>query len=224
MRFNLMDNVVMRALSKICDMVFLNVLWVICSIPIVTIGASTTALYTVMLKLVRSEEGYIFRSFFRAFKENFKQSTLIWLIIAAFSVVWWVDFRIAGMMGAGAGEVLRIIFLIVGFLLLSVTIYVFPLTARYENKISATFKNALILTIAKLPYTLLMVAVVVVAVLASLWNTMMLMIALPLWFLFMVSLIAWINSYLLRRVFTVFEQNEDDIEAGEKGKSTEENK
>lgn len=224
MRFNLMDNVVMRALSKICDMVFLNVLWVICSIPIVTIGASTTALYTVMLKLVWNEEGYIFRSFFRAFKENFKQSTLIWLIIAAFSVVWWVDFRIAGMMGAGVGEVLRIIFLIVAFLLLSVTIYVFPLTARYENKISATLKNALILTIAKLPYTLLMVAVVVVAVLASLWNTMMLMIALPLWFLFMVSLIAWINSYLLRRVFTVFEQNEDDIEAGEKGKSTEENK
>ena len=224
MRFNLMDNVVMRALSKICDMVFLNVLWVICSIPIVTIGASTTALYTVMLKLVRNEEGYIFRSFFRAFKENFKQSTLIWLIIAAFSVVWWVDFRIAGMMGAGVGEVLRIIFLIVAFLLLSVTISVFPLTARYENKISATLKNALILTIAKLPYTLLMVAVVVVAVLASLWNTMMLMIALPLWFLFMVSLIAWINSYLLRRVFTVFEQNEDDIEAGEKGKSTEENK
>ena len=224
MRFNLMDNVVTRALSKICDMVFLNVLWVICSIPIVTIGASTTALYTVMLKLVRNEEGYIFRSFFRAFKENFKQSTLIWLIIAAFSVVWWVDFRIAGMMGAGVGEVLRIIFLIVAFLLLSVTIYVFPLTARYENKISATLKNSRALRIAKLPYTLLMVAVVVVAVLASLWNTMMLMIALPLWFLFMVSLIAWINSYLLRRVFTVFEQNEDDIEAGEKGKSTEENK
>ena len=139
-------------------------------------------------------------------------------------MVWWLDFRIAGMMGAGVGEVLRIIFLIVAFLLLSVTIYVFPLTARYENKISATLKNALILTIAKLPYTLLMVAVVVVAVLASLWNTMMLMMALPLWFLFMVSLIAWINSYLLRRVFTVFEQNEDDIEAGEKGKSTEENK
>lgn len=223
MRFNLMDNVVMRALSKICDMVFLNVLWVICSIPIVTIGASTTALYTVMLKLVRNEEGYIFRSFFKAFKENFKQSTLIWLIIAAFSVIWWLDFRITGMMGAGAGEVLRIVFLIVGFLLLSVTIYVFPLTARYENRISATFKNALILTIAKLPYTLLMVAVVVVAVLASLWNTMMLMMALPLWFLFMVSLIAWINSYLLRRVFTVFEQNEDNIEEGKKEESKDEN-
>ena len=104
---------------------------------------------------------------------------------------------------------LRIIFMIVGFLLLSVTIYVFPLTARYENKISATLKNALILTIAKLPYTVLMVAVVVVAVIASLWNTMTLMLAVPLWFLFGVSLIAWVNSYLLRRVFTVFEPEED---------------
>ena len=92
MRFNLMDNVVMRALSKICDMVFLNVLWVICSIPIVTIGPSTTALYTVMLKIVRNEEGYIFRGFFKAFKENFKQSTVIWLIIAVFSVLCWLDF------------------------------------------------------------------------------------------------------------------------------------
>lgn len=209
MRFNLMDNVVMRALSKICDMAFLNVLWVICSIPIVTIGASTTALYTVMLKIVRNEEGYIFRGFFKAFKENFKQSTVIWLIIAVFSVLCWLDFRIAGMMGAGVGDVLRIIFMIVGFLLLSVTIYVFPLTARYENKISATLKNALILTIAKLPYTVLMVAVVVVAVIASLWNTMTLMLAVPLWFLFGVSLIAWVNSYLLRRVFTVFEPEED---------------
>lgn len=218
MRFNLMDNVVMRAMSKICDMVFLNVLWVICSIPVITVGASTAALYTVMLKIVRNEEGYIFRSFFKAFKENFKQSTVIWLIIAVFSVIWWVDYRIAGMMGAGIGDALRIIFLIVGFLLLSVTIYVFPLTARYENKISATFKNALILTIAKLPYTLLMAAVLVTAVLASLWNTMTLMLALPLWFLFGVSLIAWINSYLLRRVFAVFEQEEENTEEKEEVK------
>lgn len=215
MRFNLMDNVVTRALSKICDMVCLNVLWVICSIPIITIGASTTALYTVMLKIVKNEEGYIFRGFFKAFKENFKKSTIIWLITAFFAVVWWIDSRISGMMGAGVGEVLQIIFLLVGFFILSVIIYIFPLTARYENTISATFKNALILTIAKLPYTLLMVAVAVVAVLASLWNTMTLMLALPLWFLFGVSLIAWINSYLLRRVFTVFEQDEDNTEEKE---------
>lgn len=215
MRFNLMDNVVMRAMGKICDMFFLNILWVVCSIPIITIGASTTALYTVMLKFVRNEEGYIFRSFFKAFKENFRQSTVIWLIIAAFGALWWVDFRIAGMMGAGIGDVLRIIFLIIGFFLLSVTIYIFPLTARYENKISATFKNALILSIAKLPYTLLMVIVFAAAVLLSLWNTMTLMLAVPIWILFGVSLIVWINSWLLRRVFTVFEKDEENTKEKE---------
>lgn len=210
-----MDNVVMRAMGKICDMFFLNILWVVCSIPIITIGASTTALYTVMLKFVRNEEGYIFRSFFKAFKENFRQSTVIWLIIAAFGALWWVDFRIAGMMGAGIGDALRIIFLIIGFFLLSVTIYIFPLTARYENKISATFKNALILSIAKLPYTLLMVIVFAAAVLLSLWNTMTLMLAVPIWILFGVSLIVWINSWLLRRVFTVFEKDEENTKEKE---------
>lgn len=215
MRFNLMDNVITRALSKICDMICLNVLWVICSIPIVTIGASTTALYTVMLKMVRNEEGYIFRGFFKAFKENFKQSTIIWLIVAALGVVWWIDYRVSGLMGQGISDVFRIIFLLLGFLLLSVIIYVFPLTARYENSISATFKNAIILTVAKLPYTFIMVAVLVIAVLASLWNTMMIMMALPLWFIFGVSLIAWVNSYLLRRVFTVFEQEEEDTKEKE---------
>ena len=215
MRFNLMDNVITRALSKICDMICLNVLWVICSIPIVTIGASTTALYTVMLKMVRNEEGYIFRGFFKAFKEIFKQSTIIWLIVAALGAVWWIDYRVSGLMGQGISDVFRIIFLLLGFLLLSVIIYVFPLTARYENSISATFKNAIILTVAKLPYTFIMVAVLVIAVLASLWNTMMLMMALPLWFIFGVSLIAWVNSYLLRRVFTVFEQEEEDTKEKE---------
>ena len=140
---------------------------------------------------------------------------IIWLIVAALGAVWWIDYRVSGLMGQGISDVFRIIFLLLGFLLLSVIIYVFPLTARYENSISATFKNAIILTVAKLPYTFIMVAVLVIAVLASLWNTMMLMMALPLWFIFGVSLIAWVNSYLLRRVFTVFEQEEEDTKEKE---------
>ena len=70
MKFNLADNAVTHALSKICDMVCLNIMWLICCIPVVTIGASTTALYSVMLKMVKNEEGYIFRGFFKAFKEK----------------------------------------------------------------------------------------------------------------------------------------------------------
>lgn len=209
MRFNITDNVIVRALNKICDMVCLNVLWLICCIPIITIGASTTALYTIMLKMVKNEEGYIFRGFFKAFKSNFKQSTIIWIILLLLGIVCWIDFRVAGVISGTAGIVLRSIFLLVGVVLFSVMIYVFPLTARYENTIRATFRNAVILTVGKLPYTILMIAVTVGAVIVSLWNTATLMFALPLWFLIGGSLIAWINSYILRRVFLVFEDNEN---------------
>lgn len=216
MRFNWTDNVVMRALGKMGDMICLNVMWVICCVPIITIGASTVALYTVMLKMVKNEEGYIFRGFLKAFKTNFKQSTIIWIILLLLGILWTVDFRVAGVIPGMAGIVLRALFLTLGFVLLSVTIYIFPLTARYENSIKGTFKNALILTVAKLPYTFLMVAIVVAAVFASLWSAFTLLFSLPLWLFFGVSLIVWINSYILRRVFVVFE-NSDSTGEEDKG-------
>ena len=77
------DNPFWRFIGKFCDVMILNVLWVLCSIPVVTMGASTTAVYYVTLKLVRDEEGPTIRSFFRSFKENFRQATIIWLIMLA---------------------------------------------------------------------------------------------------------------------------------------------
>lgn len=218
MRFNITDNIIVCALSKICDMVCLNILWLICSIPIITIGASTAALYTVMLKMVKNEEGYIFRGFFKAFKSNFKQSTIMWIVILLLGIVCWIDYRVAGVMPGMGGSIMRIIFLLLGFILLSVTIYIFPLTARYENTIRNTVRNALILTVGKLPYTLLMVVVTVGSVIISLWNSMTLMFAIPLWFIIGVSLIAWINSYILRRVFMIF----DSVENGTNDENTQE--
>ena len=88
--------------------------------------------------------------------------------------------------------------------------YAFPLTARYINPIGATLKNALILTVAKLPYTFLMVVVIVAAVLGSFWNTTTFMFAVPLWLLIGGSLVAWINSWILRRVFLIFEKDEEN--------------
>lgn len=217
MRFNWTDNVVIRALGKIGDMICLNVMWLICCIPIITIGASTTALYTVMLRMVKNEEGYIFRGFLKAFKSNFKQSTLIWLILLLLGIVWTVDFRVAGFMPGMAGIILSAIFLALGFILLSVMIYIFPLTARYENGIKATFKNALILIVAKLPYTFLMVAIVVAAVFASLWSAFTLLFSLPLWLIIGGALIAWVNSYILRRVFVVFEGSDSRTEEENRG-------
>lgn len=72
--FNL-DSPVMRFLTKVADLIILNILFLICCIPIVTIGAASTALYTVTMKSVRDEESYVIRSYFKAFKDNFKIGT-----------------------------------------------------------------------------------------------------------------------------------------------------
>lgn len=91
MNFNWIDNPIMRGMGRVADFIILNLLWIVCSIPIITIGASTTALYTVMLKLVKNEEGYIAKGFLKAFKENFKQSTIMWAIFLLLGILFVVD-------------------------------------------------------------------------------------------------------------------------------------
>ena len=88
-----MDSPVMRFLSRLCDLIILNLLCIVCCIPIITAGASITALFSVTLKMVKGEESYIAKGFFKGFKDNFKQATIIWLIVAAFGIFMYIDYR-----------------------------------------------------------------------------------------------------------------------------------
>ena len=88
-----MDSPIMRFLSRVCDLIILNLLAIACCIPIVTAGASITALFSVTLKMVKGEESYIFKGFFKGFKENFKQSTIIWLILLVLGLFLFIDYR-----------------------------------------------------------------------------------------------------------------------------------
>lgn len=89
-----MDNGLFRALGKLADLMLLNILFLVCSLPIFTIGASFTAMYYVTLKLAENEEGYIARGFLKSFKQNFKQATIIWLILLFFGIVLVLDLLI----------------------------------------------------------------------------------------------------------------------------------
>ena len=162
-----------------------------------------------MLKIVRNEEGYIVKGFLNAFRENFKKSTIIWLILAAVGIVIGIDSRVAAGMSSTMRTVFQSVFIIFGVVWLCVVIYVFPLTARYENTVRNTFKNALLLSVAKLPFTLLMLVITAGPVLLTLLNTMTLMAGLGLWIIVGVSLVAWLNSFLLRRVFEIFHSKEE---------------
>ena len=209
---NWIDNGVTRFLGKVADFMFLNLLWIVCSIPIITMVASTTAMYSVMLKLVKNEEGYRVKGFLKAFKENFRQSTLMWLLYLVFGIVIVVDFMLLRMMSPSIRTVMQVFLIFMTILLISMGIYGFALQARYKNRIKNTLKNALILTVAKMPYTLLMLVITVVPVVVTFLTVRTLMLGFLVWLLLGVSLIVWLNSLLLRRVFLVFE----DIETSEK--------
>lgn len=218
---NLIDNPILHGIGRIADFVILNLLWVICSLPIITIGASTTALYTVMLKLVKNEEGYIAKGFLKAFKENFKKSTIIWLIFLLLGIVFGADFWAIGLMSEQIKGILQILFIFAGVLLIAWVTYALALQARFENTIKNTLKNAAILVFAKLPYTVLIIIFTIVPVLATFLTTQTLMLGSMLWFFVGVSFVTWLNSMLLRRVFRILEEVEK-VEEMEKAEEAEE--
>jgi len=130
-------------MTKLCYLIYLNFLWLICSLPVITIGASTTALYYVSLKLARNEEGYIAKSFFKAFKQNFRQATIIWMLLLTLPIIIYFDyifFQSGRDLLTIVGTVIVIILLL--FYLIC-AIMVFPVLAKFNNTITGTVKNAI---------------------------------------------------------------------------------
>lgn len=156
------DNPFWRGMGRIFDVFELNVLWLLCCIPIFTIGPSTTAFFYAMINLIRGEEGYLHKDFFRSFRQNFKQSTLVGLALMAVGGFLAVDVYIAHKSGTGIYTFLMVFFAIIFLLWAFVTLYTFPLLAKFENSTKNTLIFAFTLSIRHFPQTLLMLLVLVV--------------------------------------------------------------
>lgn len=152
---------VMGFLTKIVYSVYLNILWFVCCLPIVTAGASTTALFYVTLKIVKNEEGHITRAFFHSFKENFRQATVIWLILLVLGIVLGVDGYVFYHMRFDSvlWTLGTAVFIVAAAAYLIVLMYIFPLLARFENTTRAMFKNAVMIGMRFLLCTALMAAI-----------------------------------------------------------------
>lgn len=167
MKFN-WDNVVFQMLGKLVDCVWVSILWVICCIPVFTIGASTTALYYTTHKVIRGNRGYTTRTFFGAFKDNFKAATLPYLVWLVVMVVLGCDAYVTYQVlqtGSTAGAFFYF-FLIMIAVAVMWGIFLFAYIARFENTIKQTLKNAFLLTIRHLPWALLVLLILLLSVLA----------------------------------------------------------
>lgn len=203
MKFFNYDSPFMQFLTRLTDLFILNFLFLICCIPLVTIGASATALYSVTLKMVKKEESYIFSSFFRAFKSNFRHSTVSWLILLLASLVLGMDYRAAGIMGGTFQQIFSFLVILVSMIILFPAIYIFPYIARFENTIKNSLKNAFIISIAQLPFTILLLLILAAAVAFTIFIDFR--IVGFVWFVIGFSGLAYLNSFLYRLAFRKFE-------------------
>ena len=157
----------MQGLSKVADIIILNILFMICCVPIFTIGAALTALHTVTMKLVRDEEGGIVKEFFRAFASNFRQATVIHLFFLLIAGLVFVDLWFVLYSVESHGAMSYILFgvaAMLGVFSILMLMYVYPLLAKFENSIKRTLQLAFILSIRHLPTTILLVAITAIPI------------------------------------------------------------
>ena len=201
--FNL-DSPFMIFLSDLTDVVILNVLCLICCIPIITIGPSVTAMHYVTLKMVREEEGYVLKSFFKAFKENFKQSIIVWMGFLVITLVFFLDYKI---LKASGIEQNKIYIMIIGaiYLLVCLTVmYIFPLLCRFENTLKQTVKNAIFMSILHIFKTIIMAVIYVVPfILLPLHYNLI-----PIFLIIGLSGPAYLNSFIWKSIFKKYEPEE----------------
>ena len=206
------DNPVWRFIGKLGDLIILNILWMITSIPIFTVGASTTALYYVTLKLVRDEDGYTLKSYFKSFKENFRQATIIWMIMLAAGLLLGFDLYFFLYMQTEASRFRTIMVTVFGSLTLvyaCILTYVFPIQSRFYNPVKKTLFNAFFMSIRHIFQTLgILVLDGALAVLMVLSFYMVPQFSV-LFLLFGFPLTAFVNSYIFHVIFKKYMPKED---------------
>ncbi|MCI8300922.1 MAG: YesL family protein [Lachnospiraceae bacterium] len=189
------DSGIMRAVNKFTDCMFLSILFLISCIPLFTIGTAMTALYYTAYKVLRGDRGYIFRDYVQAFRNNFRQTMPVWLLVAAMAAVLTADWNIMrqyigdkNLLGA-----LEVLFF-VAMSMFSVWIsYLFAYMARFEDTRRRSLKNAALMELAHLSRTFLLLALAVL--------TMFLFYMAPLLILFLPAASAWLQSYILEGIF-----------------------
>lgn len=153
-----LDSPLFRLCSKIADIFLLNLIFVLTCIPVVTIGASVTALHFISMKMIKGEEGYIIRGFLKAFRENFKQATGLYLIMAFLGAVIGTDLYFWMNLEGTFATVMSAISIGAGCFWFLGLIYVFALQATFENPVKRTLKNSFLIALQQLPVTLFLAA------------------------------------------------------------------
>ena len=207
------DNDIWRFIGRLADIMVLNLLWIVFSLPLFSFGISTTALYYCTLKIVKDEDDGNIRMFLRSFKRNWKEGLVLWLILLPLLLILLLDHRFFTEVFKNNAVLCFFLRGITDALILLwcfVFLYVWPLLSRYANSWQKTLVLALLMSIRHLPYTLGMLAIDVLGVLGVFFLLKIFPIFVPVFFILGFPLLAWINSVFFRRIFTKYEKKKEE--------------
>ena len=200
-----LESPLVNFLNKVADIMILGIVFMIACVPVITGGAALTAAYYMGFKMVKNEETYIIKGFFKAFKENFKQATILWIFVLIIMAVIVADYRIILYSGIAFASGLRIAMVSVTLIAALGIVFVFPLQARFQNTVKHTFKNAFLMALSHLPSAFLLIIIYAVPYLI-LWLVPRLF---PVVFLLGFGGIFYFKSFVLLRVFRKYESAEE---------------
>lgn len=197
------DGKIYTCLSMFCNLVALNLLWILFSLPIFTVGASTTALYTVTLQLANHSDIPVAKTFAYAFRKNFRQATIVFLIVVLFALLLAMDLIICNRyFSKNHLGFLLIPLLTMLFILLAINNYLYAVIAYFKNSMRKVFTNSFRLALGHFPTTLSLVFLSLGPVLflnlcsgnPALGSFLCLILGM--------SLFTWLKSFLLLRIFS----------------------
>lgn len=203
--FNL-DSPLMQMLTRVGDLIILNALFLLCCIPLVTIGASSAALQKVTQNIVFDEDRSIAKDFFRAFRGNFRQATALWLMMVIFGAAMACNYLlISGFVAGTLATVFKSVLVVAIALVAVLAAYMFPLMVRYSNTLREHATNALILAVVKLPRTVGLVLLATMPWLILVISLETFVTTMVFWLTIGFGFTSFMSSTLLKRVFRELE-------------------
>lgn len=210
-KFFSLDSPFICFMENVADFFILNLLTVVCSIPLVTIGAALTAHHRVMQDKVLDWDQPIMKTYFRAFAENFVQATVFWLMTAVVIALFAVDiFVIHVYFDEGWAQMTYMLLAVLGFIAFGIACYAFPLIARYENTMKEHFRNSFILALGNLPRTLLLVLLAGIPVFVAVVSIELFFNTVFIWLVFGISVILFLQTLVLKPIILRLEQKDTD--------------
>ena len=204
------ENPIFRFFCNVADLMFVNMLMILCSVPLVTIGASFAAGHKICQNIIFDEGSGVVLPFFRAFKENFKQGTITWLVSLLILAGLGVNVYFLFVFYTGAARtLLLVLFGFFAVLTVGISGLMFPLMVRYQNRLREHFRNALLLFVQKLPLAILIIAMNILPWMLSLLLPVLSIQSAPFWLMIGFELLILLETLLLKSTFLQLEARRD---------------